>query len=64
MTEETIFAAALGKRKPAERSAYLDEACGRDVGLRLRVEALLKNHEKAGNFLERPAVEQMAPPPA
>jgi serine/threonine protein kinase len=63
MTEETIFAAALGKRKPAERSAYLDEACGGDVGLRLRVEDLLKNYEKVGNFLERPAVEQLAPPP-
>jgi hypothetical protein len=60
MTEETIFEAALGKHDPAERSAYLDRACGGDPGLRQRVEALLASHEQAGNFLERPAVAQLA----
>src|SRR5260221_642684 len=60
MTEETIFEVALGKRNPAERSAYLDEACSSDPGLRQRVEGLLASHEKIGNFLERPAVEQLA----
>jgi serine/threonine protein kinase len=63
MTEETIFAAALGKSNAAERSAYLDEACGGDAGLRRRVEALLASHDKVGNFLERPAVEQLAAAP-
>jgi hypothetical protein len=62
MTDETIFAVALEKRDPAERSAYLDEGCGGDRGLRQRVEALLASHDKVGNFLERPAVEQLAPP--
>src|SRR5262245_24264839 len=63
MTEETIFDAILRMRTPAERAAYLDEACGSDPGLRQRVEALLASHGKFGNFLERPAVEQMAPSP-
>jgi serine/threonine protein kinase len=59
MTEETIFEVALGKRDPAEREAYLDESCGGDADLRRRVEALLASHEKLGNFLDRPAVEQL-----
>ena len=63
MNEATIFATALEKRDPAERSAYLEEACGGDAGLRKRVEALLESHGKAGNFLERPAVEQWAAAP-
>ena len=63
MTEETIFAVALEKRDPADRAAYLDEACGGDPGLRQRVEAMLRSHAKLGNFLERPAVEQVAPVP-
>src|SRR5262245_57688055 len=60
MTEETIFAAALDKRTPAERSAYLDEACAADAALRQRVEALIKARDDAGNFLDCPAVEQIA----
>src|SRR5262249_51795725 len=63
MTEETIFAIALGKRNPTERSAYLDEACGGDPALRQRVEALLASHDELGDFLERPAVEQVAGTP-
>ena len=64
MTEETIFEVALGKRDPAERSAYLARACGGDPRLRQRVEALLASHERIGSFLEHPAVEQMAAPPS
>ncbi len=60
MTEETIFEVALAKRNPAERKAYLDEVCGADADLRRRVEALLASHDKLGNFLERPALEQLA----
>jgi serine/threonine protein kinase len=60
MTEETIFETALGKRDPVARAAYLKEACAGDTGLRHRVEALLASHEKVGDFLERPAVEQLA----
>jgi serine/threonine protein kinase len=65
MTEETIFANALEKETPAERSAFLHQACGGDLALRQRVEALLRTHDQAGNFMERPAVEQLAAvPPA
>ncbi len=56
MTEETIFTVALEKADPAERAAFLAEACGADPDLRNRVEGLLAAHEKAGDFLECPAV--------
>jgi serine/threonine protein kinase len=59
MTEETIFDTALQKQTPSERSAYLDEACAGDGALRQRVEALLLAHDRAGVFLDRPAVEQI-----
>src|SRR5437016_5246926 len=60
MTEETIFAAALEKQSPDERSAYLNEACCGNEALRRRVEALLGSHEAAGGFLNQPALEQIA----
>jgi hypothetical protein len=40
---------------PAERSAYLDEACGGDAELHAGVESLLAAHGKAESFLESPA---------
>src|SRR5262245_44933910 len=60
MRQRDIFTAALQITDPDERSAYLGQACGSDGGLRRRVEVLLRNHESAGDFLVRPAVEQMA----
>ena len=61
---ESLFAAALEK-PPAERAAYLERACAGDAALRRRVEALLRAHGRAGIFLERSALEQLAtaPPP-
>src|SRR5262249_31213036 len=50
-----LFLAALEKDHAAERSAYLDEACGSDVDLRQRLDALLGRHAAAGSFLEAPA---------
>src|SRR5262249_22931257 len=47
----SIFAGAIERRSPEERAAFLDAACGADVGLRLRIEALLRAHEEAGGFL-------------
>ena len=38
----------------AERAAFLDRACGDDVELRRKVEALLESHDQVGNFLEDP----------
>jgi serine/threonine protein kinase/tetratricopeptide (TPR) repeat protein len=55
MSDESIFACALAKTDPAERAAYLDEACGADADLRRGVEELLQAHGAAGRFLERPA---------
>jgi serine/threonine protein kinase/tetratricopeptide (TPR) repeat protein len=60
MSERSIFMTALEKNDPAERSAYLGEACAGDLALRQRVEALLKSHDDAGSFLEAPIGEQMA----
>jgi eukaryotic-like serine/threonine-protein kinase len=51
MNVETIFAVAAQK-PPAERPAYLAEACGEDAILRAKVERLLKAHDAAGGFLE------------
>jgi serine/threonine protein kinase/Flp pilus assembly protein TadD len=41
----------------AERAAFLMRACGDDRKLRERVEALLRDHERIGDFLEEPAPE-------
>ena len=56
VTEETLFAAALEKATPADRAAFLDEACVGDASMRRRVDALLWSHENA-EFLNRPAIE-------
>jgi tetratricopeptide (TPR) repeat protein/serine/threonine protein kinase len=55
MTERDIFIAALQKEDPAERQAYLEEACTGQPALRRQVESLLQLYESAGSFLERPA---------
>ena len=55
MNERSIFLEALDKDAPAQRRAYLDEACGADAVLRQRLEALLTSHEHAGSFLGKPA---------
>jgi len=52
-----IFSEALEKKTAKERSAYLDKGCGNDTDLRSKVEALLKAHEEAGDFLEVPPVD-------
>ena len=49
---EAIFFAALERPAPADRAAYLDEACANDPALRLRVEKLLAAHPRVGEFLE------------
>src|SRR3954447_21909934 len=55
MTERDIFIAALQRDDPAERRAYLDEACAEQPELRQQVENLLRLHEGAGSFLDNPA---------
>jgi tetratricopeptide (TPR) repeat protein/serine/threonine protein kinase len=58
MTERQIFIAAVQKGGPEERSAYLQEACGRDAPMRQRIEALLREYEQLGSYLEPPAAAQ------
>jgi non-specific serine/threonine protein kinase len=48
---ETLYNSAC-ERKPEERGAYLESACGGDESLRLEVESLLAHEELAANFLE------------
>src|SRR5438128_2392444 len=55
MNEEDLFVAALEK-PPSERAAFLAEACGEDLALRQRLEALLNAHDRAGDFLSNPVV--------
>ncbi|HEV3078139.1 MAG TPA: protein kinase, partial [Gemmataceae bacterium] len=52
--EEALFAAVLEKPTRAERAAYLEGACGGDLGLRARIEALLDAHEASGGVLDAP----------
>src|SRR5262249_25789336 len=44
-------------REPAERAAFLAEACGGDDELRREVESLIGFHERAGSFIETPPAE-------
>jgi serine/threonine protein kinase len=53
MNEETLFEAVLS-RSPADRAAFLDQACAGRPELRGAVEALLAAHEKSRNILDRP----------
>ena len=55
---ESIFFAALEKNGGAERAAYLDQACGGDSALRLRLERLLDAYPQAQDFLAQPAVDR------
>ncbi len=52
---EEIFFAAV-ELPPAQRSAYLAQACGEDAELRREVEHLLAADSDAADFLELPAV--------
>jgi len=51
---KAIFSEALEKQNSKERAAYLGRVCGSDADLRAKVEALLKAHQAAGDFLEAP----------
>ena len=52
MDEESIFLEALQKPTPADRMAYLAQACAGKGELRRDIERLLQAHERAGNFLQ------------
>ncbi len=52
---EHLYHAALG-RDPAQREAYLLDACHNDPDLRREIEELLAYQERADSFIETPAV--------
>ncbi|UCD52293.1 MAG: serine/threonine protein kinase, partial [Phycisphaerales bacterium] len=56
-TPRQIFSEALERQTAEERNNYLDEACGGDLSLRSRLDALLRAHEEASDFLEVPALD-------
>jgi serine/threonine protein kinase len=66
---KSIFGRALEIESPAERAAFLDEACRGDARLRSEVEGLLQAHDRAGPFMKQPAAPAVdpdatvAPPP-
>jgi serine/threonine protein kinase/tetratricopeptide (TPR) repeat protein len=53
-----IFLEAMDQQTPDKLASFLDTACGSDPALRARVEALLKAHRGAGNFLGGASPEQ------
>jgi eukaryotic-like serine/threonine-protein kinase len=53
---EDIFHSALD-RAPHDRAAFLDAACAGDGALRLQIEGLLESFDEAGDFIEKPIVE-------
>ena len=54
-----VFDAALA-REHGERGAFLDQACGGNLGLRAEVASLLSAHDRSGDFIERPVFEAAA----
>ena len=51
MSNQDLFIAAL-QHDPAERTAFLDQACAGEPALRRQIAVLLKAHDDAGGFLE------------
>ena len=54
-----LYYAAL-QVEATEREHFLEESCQGDVDLRTEVETLLATHEKAGEFLGNPAIDEVA----
>jgi Tol biopolymer transport system component len=53
---EDLFHSALD-RASDDRAAFLDAACAEDGALRLQVEGLLKSFDEAGDFIEKPVLD-------
>lgn len=53
---DRLFQAAL-ERPPEDRASFLNDACKDDSALRKEVESLLLCDEKAGDFIQSPAIE-------
>jgi eukaryotic-like serine/threonine-protein kinase len=60
MNEREIYVGALERPSAAERAAFLDDACGGDEASRRRLEALFREHDDLGSFLESPPAALVA----
>ncbi len=58
---EDLFHSALD-RASDERSGFLDAACAGDQALRQQVEDLLESFDEAGDFIEKPLIEDSLSP--
>ncbi|HTV66194.1 MAG TPA: protein kinase [Bryocella sp.] len=56
---DTLLQSVL-EQPPGERDSFLRRACGSDAALEREVRSLLSAQEKAGDFLETPAIEVAA----
>jgi eukaryotic-like serine/threonine-protein kinase len=56
-----VFLAVLALNSAEEQNRYLAQACGNKPELRQRVEILLREHQRAGSFLEAPALFTSGP---
>ena len=56
---ERLFHGAL-EREGEDRSCFISEVCAGDEPLRQQIEGLLKAHQRAGDFIERPPQDQAA----
>jgi eukaryotic-like serine/threonine-protein kinase len=52
---QAIFLEAASHHDPADRGAILDRECNSDSELRLRIEALLRAHDRLNNFVNQPS---------
>ena len=52
---EELFAVAIALA-PDEREKYLDDVCSTDTVLRSELQVLINSHDRAGDFLESPAI--------
>src|SRR5262245_17834239 len=57
---DSILAAAVEIAAEAERRVFVERACAGDSELQRRVEELIENHFRAGNWLESPAPNLVA----
>jgi serine/threonine protein kinase len=55
-----IFGEAISKPTPAEREAYLRDACSHDPNLRPQIDSLLAAHEECRDFLQQNVVTSPA----
>ncbi|MFQ3591741.1 MAG: protein kinase [Gemmataceae bacterium] len=60
MNEQEIFLAALDIQDPVQRKDYLQRVCAGNPTLHRRIEELLAVHDRSGEFLDVPALQQMA----